>query len=55
MIEGFAVELDDVGISARVIGVAMAAVLRPRLRLPAMKAFAQLTIRGDFLVAGGAK
>ena len=55
MIEGFAVELDDVGISARVIGVAMAAVLRPRLRLPAMKASAQLTIRGDFLVAGGAE
>ena len=55
MIEGLAVELDDVGISPLVIGVAMAAILRPRVRLPAVKASAELTIRGDFLVAGGAE
>jgi hypothetical protein len=55
MIEGLAVELDDVGISPLVIGVAMAAILRPRVRLPAVKASSELTIRGDFLVAGGAE
>jgi hypothetical protein len=55
MIGRLAVELDDVGISPLVIGVAMAAILRPRVRLPAVKASAELTIRRDFLVAGSAE
>ena len=51
VIEGLAVELDDVGVSSNVIRVAIVAFLFLRIWLPAVKSLIRRTIRGNFLVA----
>ncbi|HMA73171.1 MAG TPA: hypothetical protein VKP67_17070 [Xanthobacteraceae bacterium] len=51
VIECFAVELDDVGFPALVIGVAVGAVLLCGIRLPSVKSPTCQPIRGRFLVA----
>jgi hypothetical protein len=51
VVERFAIELDDVGISPLVISMAMGAVLLHRIRLPSVKSPACQPIRGDFFVA----
>ena len=55
MIEGLSIELDDIGISADVIGVTMAAFLLPRVDLTPMKAPAQQSIGANVLMAGDAE
>ena len=51
MIEGLAVELDDVGISSPVVGMAMVAFLFCGIRLAPVKSLTRRTIRGNFLMA----
>jgi hypothetical protein len=51
MVECFAVELDDVGISPLVIGVTMGAFLLHCIRLSSVKPLAGRPISGSFLVA----
>jgi hypothetical protein len=51
VIEGFTVELDDVGVSPLVIGVTMGAFLLRRVRLSPVKPLARRPISSGFLVA----
>jgi hypothetical protein len=51
VIECFAIELNDVGISPLMIGVTTGAFLLHCLRLTPMKSLTRLTIRGNFFVA----
>src|SRR5215469_992518 len=55
MIEGLAVEQDDIGIAPLVIGVALAALLLACIRAKPMKPPSRLTVGGDLLVTGQAK
>jgi hypothetical protein len=55
VIEGLAVQLDDVGISPLVIRMTMAAFLFRCLRIAPMKPRTGLAICGNFLVAGHAE
>ena len=51
VVERFAIELDDVGISSLVIGVTMIAVLLCGIRLTPVKPLPRRPVRRDFLVA----
>jgi hypothetical protein len=51
VVEGFAIELDDVGISPLVISMAMGAVLLRRIQLPPVKSLTCEPIRRDFFMA----
>jgi hypothetical protein len=51
VIESFAVELDDVGVSPLVIGVTVGAILLRGIRLPSMKSLMREPIGGGFFVA----
>jgi hypothetical protein len=55
VIEGFAIELNDVGVSPLMIGVTTRAFLLRCLRLTPMKSLTRLTIRGSFFVACNAE
>lgn len=55
VIERLPIQLDNVGVSPLVVGVAVPAVLAQGLGMATMKAFPLLTIRGDILVARGTK
>jgi hypothetical protein len=51
VIESLAIELNDVGLSPLVIGMAVGALLLDRIRLPSMKSLMSEPIRSDFLMA----
>jgi hypothetical protein len=51
VIERFAVELDDIGISSLVVGVTMGAILPRCIRLATVKPFASNEISSNFFVA----
>jgi len=55
MIEGLAVELDDVGLSSHMVGMTMGAFLFLRIRLPPMESPARRLVRRDVFVARKAK
>jgi hypothetical protein len=50
VVEGFAIELDDVGVSSFVIGVAVSAFLLRRIRLPRVESPTCQSIRCNFFV-----
>lgn len=51
VIEGLAIQLNDIGVPPRVIGVTMVAVLLGGARRTAMKPLVRRAVGGDFLVA----
>ena len=50
VVERFTIELDDIGVSSLVIGVAMGAFLLSRVRLPPVKSFGRRPIGSNVLV-----
>ena len=55
VIERLAIEPDDVGLAALVVGMAIATFLARHLRLPAMKSRMRQPVGGDLLMAGEAQ